>query len=192
MCQLICRDNLYRLSLPKLELLENATWPAPEEKTVQCLEKGQVDENCHNYVKVLLTNGREIFTCGTNAFSPQCTWRDKDNISRVREWVDGIAKCPYNPHANVTGLMSDNGDYYFGGSTDFSASDYLISRSIGQYDTIRTKQYNSMWLNEPQFVGSFETNSFVYFLFREAAVEYINCGKVGTKNFFYRNSAIQL
>lgn len=74
--------------------------------------------------------------------------------------------------------MSDNGEFYFGGSADFSASDYLISRSIGEHSTIRTKQYNSMWLNEPQFVGSFETNSFVYFLFREAAVEYINCGKV--------------
>jgi len=34
------------------------------------------------------------------------------------------------------------------------------------------------WLNDPQFVGSFETEDHVYFLFRESAVEYINCGKV--------------
>lgn len=34
------------------------------------------------------------------------------------------------------------------------------------------------WLNNPQFVGSFETEDHVYFLFRESAVEYINCGKV--------------
>lgn len=34
------------------------------------------------------------------------------------------------------------------------------------------------WLNDPQFVGSFETEDHVYFLFREIAVEYINCGKV--------------
>lgn len=34
------------------------------------------------------------------------------------------------------------------------------------------------WLNDPQFVGSFETEEHVYFLFRESAVEYINCGKV--------------
>lgn len=169
---------MYKLSLPKLELLQSAAWPASEEKRVPCLEKGQNEKDCHNYVKVLLTNGRDIFTCGTFAFSPQCTWRDKDNISHVKEWIDGIAKAPYNPHANVTGLMSEDGEYYFGGPTDFSASDYLIARSIGKHSTIRTKQYNSMWLNEPQFVGSFETNNFVYFLFREAAVEYINCGKV--------------
>ena len=34
-----------------------------------------------------------------------------------------------------------------------------------------------MWLAQPDFVGSFETEDFVYFLFREAAVEYMNCGK---------------
>jgi len=35
-----------------------------------------------------------------------------------------------------------------------------------------------MWLSKPDFVGSFETNDFVYFVFRETAVEYINCGKI--------------
>lgn len=43
---------------------------------------------------------------------------------------------------------------------------------------MRTDQYNSKWLNSPQFVGSFEAGDFVYFIFREAAVEHINCGKV--------------
>lgn len=43
--------------------------------------------------------------------------------------------------------------------------------------TLRTVQYNSMWLSQPNFVGSFETKDFIYFLFRETAVEYINCGK---------------
>ena len=42
---------------------------------------------------------------------------------------------------------------------------------------LRTDQYNSKWLNSPQFVGSFEAGEFVYFIFRETAVEYINCGK---------------
>lgn len=74
--------------------------------------------------------------------------------------------------------MSENGEYYFGGPTDFSSSDSLITKYVGADVTIRTKQYNSLWLNNPQFVGSFETENFVYFLFRETAVEYINCGKV--------------
>ena len=38
-------------------------------------------------------------------------------------------------------------------------------------------QYNAKWLNSPEFVGSFETDHFVYFFFREVAVEHMNCGK---------------
>lgn len=40
--------------------------------------------------------------------------------------------------------------------------------------TSSTKQSNT---TEPNFVGSFEIGEYVYFFFRESAVEYINCGK---------------
>lgn len=43
---------------------------------------------------------------------------------------------------------------------------------------LRTKQYDSKWLNDPQFVGSFEHSNFIYFVFRERALEHINCGKI--------------
>ena len=33
------------------------------------------------------------------------------------------------------------------------------------------------WQTEPNFVGSFDIGEYVYFFFRESAVEYINCGK---------------
>jgi semaphorin 5 len=170
------RDVLFRLSLPKLELLESAEWPASNGKRNQCINKGQSDEFCHNYIKILLTNGKTLFACGTNAFSPQCSSRKIENVSHVIEWSDGLAKSPYSPGANITGFMSEQGEYYFGGPTDFSSSDSVISKNVGT-DTIRTMQYNSLWLNDPQFVGSFETENFVYFLFRETAVEYMNCGK---------------
>lgn len=71
-----CRDNLYRLTLNSLTPLEHASWPAPPEKATVCQDKGQTAQDCHNYIKVLLTNGKSLFTCGTNAFSPQCTWRE--------------------------------------------------------------------------------------------------------------------
>ena len=35
-----------------------------------------------------------------------------------------------------------------------------------------------MFLTAPDFVSSTEDEDYVYFFFREAAVEYINCGKV--------------
>jgi len=33
-------------------------------------------------------------------------------------------------------------------------------------------------VSEPNFVSSYEIGDFVYFFFRETAVEFINCGKV--------------
>lgn len=30
---------------------------------------------CHNFVRVLIVYDGEVFTCGTNAFSPECSWR---------------------------------------------------------------------------------------------------------------------
>lgn len=55
-----------------------------------------------------------------------------ENVTTVIEWVNGVAKCPYNPNANITALMTMTGQYYVGSPTDFSGSDPAIYR----YDTI--------------------------------------------------------
>ena len=57
--------------------------------------------------------------------------------------------------------------------SDFSGSDALIIR-----DQIRTEQYNLKQLNRPDFVASVEDENYVYFFFREDAVENMNCAKV--------------
>lgn len=177
------RDHLYRLSVTHLEPIESVVWESPDETAAMCADKGQSEEDCHNYPKVLLTNGRKLLACGTNSFSPICTWREIDNMTVVTDTMDGVAKCPFNPASNISAILTDRGDLCVGGPTNFGDSDYAIYRSSSGSGTsaangIRTKQYDSMWLNEPQFVGSFETDKYFYFLFREAAVEYINCGKI--------------
>ncbi|KAK6639382.1 hypothetical protein RUM43_007655 [Polyplax serrata] len=173
-------DSLFRLSLADLHLLEKAPWESPVENVTICQDKGQSDDDCHNFIKVLLGNGNRLFTCGTNAFSPVCTWRDITNVNNILEWVPGVAKSPHNPHANITALMTEKQQYFVGSPTDFSGTDSAITRTNGNPEAhpLRTNQFDSKWLNEPQFVGSFETDKFVFFLFREAAVEYINCGKI--------------
>ncbi|XP_076394986.1 semaphorin 5c isoform X2 [Megachile rotundata] len=172
------RDNLYRLTLNSLTPLEHASWPAPDDKINTCQNKGQSVEDCRNYVKVLLSNGKSLFTCGTYAFSPWCTWREIENISSVTSEMSGVAMCPYSPRANVTALLArgSTGGLFTGAPTDFSGADAAICRTLAP-PNLRTHQYDSRWLNDPQFVGSFETEDHVYFLFRESAVEYINCGK---------------
>ncbi|XP_039315007.1 semaphorin-5B isoform X1 [Solenopsis invicta] len=171
-------DNLYRLTLTSLTDLEHASWSAPEDKVNTCQNKGQSVEDCRNYVKVLLSNGKSLFTCGTYAFSPWCAWREIENITSVTSEMSGVAMCPYSPHANVTALLSrgPSGGLFAGAPTDFSGADPAIYRTLAS-PNLRTRQYDSKWLNDPQFVGSFETEDHVYFLFRESAVEYINCGK---------------
>ncbi|XP_063381388.1 semaphorin-5B [Cydia fagiglandana] len=175
------RDTLYRLSLRGLRPLERADWPAPANKSHLCQDKGQTEDDCHNYVKVLLSYGHKLFACGTNAFSPECSWREIESINTVTEWVSGVANCPYNPHSNVTTILSSSGEFYAATPTDFASSQTSIYRTRGasahNSGTLRTREYDLTWLNQPEFVGSFEDDFYVYFVFREYAVEFMNCGK---------------
>ena len=102
-------------------------------------------------------------------------------ISQVSQWVDGRGKCPYSPEANSSAYMNSQGDFYIASSTDFSANDHAIYKMSGWPDLnqglLRSVQYNSMWLSQTNFVLTFETETFVYFVFRENAVEYSNCGQ---------------
>lgn len=72
----VFRDTLYRLTIDNFRVLQKTTWPATPDKIGSCLDKGQSEEDCRNYVKVLLSDGTKLFTCGTNAFSPICSWRE--------------------------------------------------------------------------------------------------------------------
>jgi len=171
------RDTLYKLSLD-LRLLEKAEWKADLQSVTLCKAKGQSEEACHNFVKVLAALQNRLFVCATHAFDPKCSWRSLDDIGSVLDWVDGRGKCPYSAEANSTALMTSNGDYYIGSSIDFSNSDHAIFRmSAGDKNggkfknLLRTNQFNTLWLSRPNFVGSFETTKFIYFVFRETGME---------------------
>ena len=174
------RDSLFRLSMDGLKKMEKADWPASSDKIGLCSAKGQSEELCHNYIKVLVSHEDQIFACGTNAFSPKCSWRGLQNINKVTRMIDGRAKCPYSPLDNSTALITRDGDYFIGSATDFQSSDHAIYRMKGHnvdLFTLRTVQYDSKWLAQPDFVAQFETDKFVYFVFRETAAEVMNCGK---------------
>lgn len=144
-----------------------------------CVDKGQREEECRNYVMLLQVYQNRLYVCGTYAFSPLCSWWTMDSLesSSVEK---GVAKAPFNPRANVTSIVTGNGQLFVGTPTDFSGSDPAIIKTDLQNSgggMLRTDQYNSKWLNDPQFVGSFEAGEFIYFVFRETASEFINCGK---------------
>ncbi|UXI16189.1 Protein PAT1-like protein [Sarcoptes scabiei] len=90
----------------------------------------------------------------------------------------GEAICPYDPF--YTSTYTFYGSYrerteknlYVATVSGFTGADPLIYR-----EPLRTEQYNPKHLNEPSFVSSFQHDGHVYFMFRESAVEFINCGK---------------
>ena len=75
---------------------------------------------------------------------------------------------------NSTAILVDE-KIYAGTVADFTGVDPIVFR--GGSEKLRTQQYDTTQLNDPDFVGSFEHDNYVYFFFREAAVEYLNCGK---------------
>lgn len=114
----IFRDNLYRTSL-RLQLKEKETWEAPPAIRETCLNKGQSEDDCRNYIMVLQSYGNRFYACGTHAYSPNCSWRQMENLN-VTKYDKGVAKCPFNPQANITTLMTENGQLFVGSPTDFS------------------------------------------------------------------------
>lgn len=144
------------------------------------MDKGQGEEDCHNYVMLMQIYQNRLYVCGTYAFSPLCSWRAMDTLYELST-EEGVAKSPFNPRANVTSVVTASGQMFVGTPTDFSGFLPAIVKTDLQGTSnggmLRTNQYNSKWLNDAQFVGSFEAGEFIYFVFRETAMEYINCGK---------------
>ncbi|XP_031652337.1 semaphorin-5A isoform X2 [Oncorhynchus tshawytscha] len=170
------RNHLFRLNLEDLSLIQEAEWHCDEFTKGACFSRGKSEEECQNYIRVLLVNGDRLFTCGTNAFTPICTNRTLTNLTEIHDQISGMARCPYNPLHNSTALITSSGELYAATAMDFSGRDPAIYRSLGGLPPLRTAQYNSKWLNEPNFVSSYDIGNFTYFFFRENAVEH-DCGR---------------
>ncbi|XP_022066020.1 semaphorin-5B-like isoform X2 [Acanthochromis polyacanthus] len=171
------RNFLFRLSLNNASLIQATEWAPDEETKRSCQSKGKSEDECQNYIRVLLISGRTLFTCGTNAFTPVCITRQVSNTSQVLDTVNGVARCPYDPRHNSTAMVTEKGELYAATVIDFSGRDPVIYRSLGNMPPLRSAQYNSKWLNEPHFVSVYEIGRFAYFFLRETAVEN-DCGKM--------------
>uniref|UniRef100_A0A3P9JA03 Sema domain-containing protein n=1 Tax=Oryzias latipes TaxID=8090 RepID=A0A3P9JA03_ORYLA len=171
------RNALFRLTLNNVSLIQASEWAPDEETRRSCQSKGKSQDECQNYIRVLLVSGAWLLTCGTNAFTPVCMTRQMSNISKVLETINGVARCPYDPRHNSTAMVTERGELYAATVIDFSGRDPVIYRSLGNMPPLRTAQYNSKWLNEPHFVSSYGIGPFAYFFLRESAVEN-DCGKM--------------
>ncbi|XP_017267832.1 semaphorin-6A isoform X2 [Kryptolebias marmoratus] len=177
------RDHIYTVDTEtangdEIFFSKKMTWKSRQPDVDTCRMKGKHKDECHNFIKVLLQqNDDTLFVCGTNAFNPSCRTYKMDTLEPQGEEISGMARCPYDAkHANVA-LFAD-GKLYSATVTDFLAIDAVIYRSLGNSPTLRTVKHDSKWLKEPYFVQAVNYGDFIYFFFREIAMEYNTMGKV--------------
>ncbi|KAM9858928.1 semaphorin-6A [Aulostomus maculatus] len=177
------RDHIYTVDSDsangdEIFFSKKMTWKSRQADVDTCRMKGKHKDECHNFIKVLLQqNDDTLFVCGTNAFNPSCRTYKMDTLEALGEEISGMARCPYDAkHANVA-LFAD-GKLYSATVTDFLAIDAVIYRSLGDSPTLRTVKHDSKWLKEPYFVQAVDYGDFIYFFFREIAMEYNTMGKV--------------
>ncbi|XP_046574210.1 semaphorin-1A-like isoform X2 [Haliotis rubra] len=170
------KNAIHNVSLADLKEFSRIDWEPQASDIELCSKKHKTPEQCQNYIRVIVKKDNDrLYTCGTNAFRPKCRTYKQNGLSgyeRIEE-RDGVAQCPYDPEQNSTAIYA-GGKLYSATVSDFSSRDPLI---LETNKMIRTEQYDSKWLNEPNFVSSFEKQDKIYFFFRETAVEHINCGK---------------
>ncbi|XP_022669561.1 semaphorin-1A-like isoform X2 [Varroa destructor] len=184
------KNMVYNVSAATLSVRRRLEWRPSESDVKMCRLKGKSEEACHNYIRVIAKKAHDrVLVCGTNAYKPKCrdyallpTGKSSGHNSHTQrgasngefsltEEKPGEGLCPYDPNHNSTFTFAD-GDLYVGTVGQFSGADPLIYRK-----PLRTEQFDLKHLNAPQFVSSMHLAGFVYFFFRESAVEYINCGK---------------
>ncbi|XP_056135409.1 sema domain, transmembrane domain (TM), and cytoplasmic domain, (semaphorin) 6D, like isoform X3 [Lampris incognitus] len=176
------RDQVYLVSLRESYRNEiipyrKLTWRSGQADKEMCAVKGKHRDECHNFIKVLVPRNDDlIFICGTNGFNPMCRYYRLDNLEFDGEEISGLARCPFDSKQTNVALFAD-GKLYSATVADFQASDSVIYRSMGDGSALRTIKYDSKWLKEPHFLHAVEYGNYVYFFYREIAVEHNSLGK---------------
>ncbi|XP_072565991.1 semaphorin-3D [Paramormyrops kingsleyae] len=181
------RDHIFMLELENLNRnIRKVSWPASRERVELCKIAGRNAQlECANFIRVLHTyNATHVYTCGTGAFQPLCTFleiggREQEDAFylHVSSAESGRLKCPFDPWQPFTSVLTDQ--YLYAGTTsDFLGRDTAFTRSLGLHDRhyIRTDVSKDYWLNEARFIAAHpipDTHNAdddkIYFFFHEAS-----------------------
>ncbi|XP_051496953.1 LOW QUALITY PROTEIN: semaphorin-6C [Apus apus] len=178
---LAARDHIYAFDLGQdagtLTPQRHLTWETRDRE--HCAMRGRLQDECHNYIRVLVPrDAGTLLVCGTNGFSPLCRTYQVSSLAQEGEELSGQARCPFDAKQSVVALFVD-GSLYSATVADFQASDAVIYRSLSPgRPPLRSLKYSSRWLQEPHFVQALPYGPYVYFFFREVAVELSSLGKV--------------
>ncbi|KAE9551751.1 hypothetical protein FO519_005030 [Halicephalobus sp. NKZ332] len=188
-------DNVYNLTIQKtdsgIQILNSSHyyWPADSGVAEECRQKAASPEDCKNFVRILSIHQRsgDLLICGTHGYKPRCRLFDPKTRKTRREF-SGTGLSPLDPRHNTTFYL-DGDNLYSATVSDFSGSDSLIYRKNITEDSstgIRTERNNIRLLNKPQFAGSLHTDKFIYFFFREKAIEVESIDGYGASGYYSR------
>lgn len=151
----------------------------------ECKSLGNDGDECATSVRtIFLRDQREnLLVCSSAALKPEVRVLDATRLEDKQPPSTVIGLCAPDPTMNTTAVYVEWGNskelpsIYSGIRTGMAGENHLIYRpplsDNGKevYPSMRTVYTDNKWLNEPQFVGSFEVGEHVYFFFREIAVE---------------------
>lgn len=179
------RNFLVQLSLMNIsdpDGVKTKYVPASESNRKPCFFNGKSDEYCQNYIKYIVrVDNSTLSFCGTDANTPS-QYTANTNTFDVTPSSSKATACPRDPKDNTTAVfvrtgnpgdlpalyaatINDNGKATISRPELITSGGAKLSDKLENADPLH-------WLNEPQFVASFEVDDVVYFFFREIAVEF--------------------
>lgn len=183
------RNRLVQLSLININASNSVKIlevPASESNRKPCFFNGKSDEYCQNYIKyVVRVDTLTLSFCGTDANTPSQYTAMYNVTTGSYELTTKSSKataCPRDPKDNTTAVYVRTGNpgdlpalyaatINDNGKATISRPELITSDSTKLSDKLENAD-PLHWLNEPQFVASFEVDDVVYFFFREIAVEF--------------------
>ncbi|XP_052697239.1 semaphorin-2A-like isoform X1 [Crassostrea angulata] len=183
------RNRLVQLSLININASDSVKIlevPASESNRKPCFFNGKSNEYCQNYIKyVVRVDNLTLSFCGTDANTPSQYTAAYNVTTGSYEFTSKSSKataCPRDPKDNTTAVYVRTGNpgdlpalyaatINDNGKATISRPELITSDSTKLSDKLENAD-PLHWLNEPQFVASFEVDDVVYFFFREIAVEF--------------------
>lgn len=164
--------------------------PVSQSDAEECRRAGHAE--CFNGVRLMfLKEGHQtLLVCSSNAMKPQLRELDALSLQERSSPENVIGVCSAHVDLNTTAVLVEWGNpedipaIYSGIRTGLILDNNLIYRpplvknNKEVYSSMRTIYTDSKWLYEPDFVASFSIGKYVYFFFREVAIERENCERV--------------
>ncbi|KAM4861059.1 semaphorin-4A [Thomomys bottae] len=167
--------NIQDPGVPRLKNM--IPWPASDRKKSECaLKKKSNETQCFNFIRVLVSfNETHLYTCGTFAFSPACTFiglQDSHLLPILEDkFIEGKGQSPFDPAHKHTAVLED-GMLYSGTMNNFLGSEPILMRTLGSQPVLKTDTF-LRWLHpDASFVAAIPSTQVVYFFFEETASEF--------------------